>query len=414
LSVGRNLPGMIHPASHCPLIVISRADGRSSVAAAAYALRTRMTDHRVGKVHDYSSLRGLLAHGLVNWKGSVEELWNAAETREKRCNARVARELRPALPAELPPDEQRRLVHGFCCWLKDRLGVSSNWAIHAPEFKSKDDERRLWRDRDTKAGQKDYLQALYDPSMTNRNFHAHIRWTTRRVDAVSGEFGAKTRDLDDRTKGPAMVLEIRAEWERRTNAALKRVGSPARIDLRSYKTMAADGVAPDGLHAQDHMGPRSTAKSRTAEKDVHLRIPISAINRDERKKRNDETWAIWLKIRALEREKARLERSPEIAREREIERREKAKQDKMRIAQAVTDKEQYAAVAATNSIELPRSKDPLQAALKWARSGDKSPDQVSEFDRDIDPENFVSAQSTEPRKSPIRVRVRGRGQRTRE
>nr|WP_272911612.1 MobA/MobL family protein [Loktanella sp. M215] len=62
----------------------------------------------------------MLRDGVVNWNGSAEELWNAAEASETRTNSRVARELRPALPAELPLDDQLSLVRGFCLFLKDR------------------------------------------------------------------------------------------------------------------------------------------------------------------------------------------------------------------------------------------------------------------------------------------------------
>lgn len=67
-------------------------------------------------------------------------------------NSRGARELRPALPTELPLDEQRRLVHGFSLWLKDEYGVAVHWVLHAPTFRRKSDSKRLWRDRKTETG----------------------------------------------------------------------------------------------------------------------------------------------------------------------------------------------------------------------------------------------------------------------
>jgi len=177
-------------------------------------------------------------------------------------NSRVARELRPALPAELPLYEQRRLVHGFACWLKDEFGVAVHWVVHAPSFHKKMDSKRFWRDRKSETGWKKYLAVLIDPDKTNLNFHAHIRFTTRRVNGKTGEFFEKTRELDDKRTGAECVLKIRAEWEKRTNAALAREGSDARIELRSYETMAAAGDAPAGLTAQKHLGPKQTARGR--------------------------------------------------------------------------------------------------------------------------------------------------------
>lgn len=60
-----------------------------------------MTDARVDRSFNYRRSTGLLTQGLVNWTGSAEDLWDVAETAEKRVNARVARELRPVLQAEI-------------------------------------------------------------------------------------------------------------------------------------------------------------------------------------------------------------------------------------------------------------------------------------------------------------------------
>lgn len=61
--------------------------------------------------------------------------------------------------------------------------------------------------------------------------------------------------LDDQKEGPEELKKIRAEWEKRTNTALAKIGSAARIDMRSYTDMASVGDAPEGLMAQEHLGP---------------------------------------------------------------------------------------------------------------------------------------------------------------
>ncbi|KZY46551.1 hypothetical protein A3731_31855, partial [Roseovarius sp. HI0049] len=324
LDIGHDFSGMIHPASHCPLYFISRGNGRSAVGAAAYIARCSMTDARVGRSFNYGRITGLLTKGLVNWSGSAEDLWNAAEAAEKRVNARVARELRPALPAELPVDAQRRLVHGFACWLKDEFGVAVNYAIHAPTFGEKTLERRLWRGRSSRDGEQAYLSALIDPAKTNLNFHAHILFTTRIVDTETGEFGPKTRDLDHVKKGPDKMRVIRNEWEKRTNAALARVGSKARIDLRSYEDMAKAGDAPEGLTAQQHLGPRKTALIRKmAAEEKKEQTPNAQLKREQVREQNEDLWRSWMSLRALQRDRARLEDSARIAAEREAERRKR-------------------------------------------------------------------------------------------
>ena len=437
MHLGRNFPNMIHPASHCPLLVLSRSDGRSAVAAAAYAARTKMTDHRTGLSYNYRHTPGLLEEGLVNWRRSAEQLWNAAEKSEKRINSRVARELRPALPAELPLDEQHRLVHGFACWLKDEFGVAVHWVIHAPTFRKKMDSKNLWQDRGTDFGRKKYLAALFDPKMTNLNFHTHIRFTTRRVDERTGAFLEKTRELDDKKMGGECVMKIRGEWEKRTNAALKRAGSKARIDLRSYVSMAAAGDAPQGLRAQRHLGPSQTARGRRA--DETLASPHAATERDATRDRNQELWICWLEIRRLERAKARVKMAATIAANREQARKEKALEEKRRITEAKTAEDQRNAIEAATSIDrIGVGNDALAAALHWARSGDgaaenfstadqvpcrsaqPTPDEAAsptdDFDEEIDPETFVLPHAEDP---PNRFHLikrrsrRGLGQRVR-
>ena len=120
-----------------------------------------MTDLRTGKIYSYSRVPGLLAEGFANWSSGAAELWNAAEASETRRNARVARELRPALPAELPLDDQRRLVHGFSCWLKDEFGVAVHYVIHAPTFHGKKKSRQYWNDRNNRR-RHDSLLEVFD------------------------------------------------------------------------------------------------------------------------------------------------------------------------------------------------------------------------------------------------------------
>ena len=256
-----------------------------------------MTDQRTGLIFNYQNVPGLLHQGLVGWNSSggdlwkaAEDLWNAAEKSEVRSNARTARELRPALPAELPHDEQRRLVHGYACWLRDSFGVAVHYVVHGPRFKDEKWGQALWKNRDTEDGEQDYFTALKDPSMTNLNFHAHIRLTTRRVDRDTGVFGEKTRELDAKESGAACVLLMREEWEARTNAALKRCGSSARIDLRSYADMAAAGDAPDDLETQFHEGPKRAAIERKRQerndKDASRQKP----DREKVRSKNEERW----------------------------------------------------------------------------------------------------------------------------
>ncbi|WP_162617622.1 MobA/MobL family protein [Yoonia maritima] len=314
---------MKHPACHFSVLTLSRGKTAGAVARAAYIARCRLHDDRIGKTFSYDHLGGLLAEGTVNWVTGSDRLWNEVEAAETRKNSRVAREIRVALPADLPLDDMRRVVHGFTCNLKDRYGVVAQYAIHAPKFHDKEDGKEVERKyQDGTLDLEEYLCIMADPKRTNLNFHAHILVSTREKDEVSGGFGAKVRRLDNIKTGPEEIQTMRAEWEIRTNAALRRIGSKARIDLRSYKEMVNTGDAPEGLTPQKHLGPKaSNAKNAELVEDGQPVHPIQTIventeglpvikamvgAREKVKDHNDETWTSWLILRDLERQKARL------------------------------------------------------------------------------------------------------------
>ena len=87
---------------------ISRSNGQSAVASAAYRSGKRLEDKRYGKIQDYSSRVGILSADIIlpNFLknqllvNSIDRqtLWNTAEASEKRKDSRVAREWIVNLP----------------------------------------------------------------------------------------------------------------------------------------------------------------------------------------------------------------------------------------------------------------------------------------------------------------------------
>lgn len=378
---------MIHPASRLEVVIHSRADGRSAVKSAAYCARASYCDDRVGKRFRAGRPGGLLSHELINWKGDAEALWNRAEQVETRSNARVIRELRPSLPAELPLAEQVRLVRGFSLWLRDEYGVAVQANIHAPRFRDGAQER-LHQAGKLNISREKYIETLYDPDLTNRNFHAHIMMTTREVCPISGAFGAKTRRLDDRKTGPHEITQLRQEWEKRTNSALERIGSNARVDLRSYKTMAQEGDAPEGLLTQDHLGPRRAARSRRLQsqgKDTssagRRRKAVQAFNKV--------TWQSWMVLRALEREKSRRE-AETIARDREAARKKEADAERHRLRNSRSVKDTEEALAHATQFDSLKTGSELAQAISWAsQPKDEQPSEPpDEFSSPVDLETY--------------------------
>lgn len=217
---------------HLSVKTISRSEGRTATAAAAYRAGDRIECDRTGEVHDYSRKRGVEGSTLFMPPGAPRALaqrgalWNAAEQAENRKNSVVARELEVALPSELDLVQRRALVSRLARELVERHGVAVDVALHAPG-----------REGD------------------QRNHHAHVLITTRSITAEG--FGPKTREWDDRKSGT--VDFWRERWAELQNEALAEAGIDARVDHRS--------LADQGIERAPtvHLGPTASAIERRGE-----------------------------------------------------------------------------------------------------------------------------------------------------
>lgn len=181
---------------------------------------------KAARASDYRARAGreaALGHhedgGLVGWAGERTDLWQSAESAETPKRSRVedkqrqrvvARSVIIALPHELDAEQRAKLVKGFSLWLRDKHGVAVQWDNHSPESKS-------------------------DP----RQFHAHLMVTSRAV-SQNGEFGKKTRELDQKPSSSTHLKAWRDEFEQRCNKALEAANLPARVDARSKEKKAKD------------------------------------------------------------------------------------------------------------------------------------------------------------------------------
>lgn len=220
---------------------VSRGMGRSATAASAYRAADRVHDLSSDEVFDYSRKRGVehaeivlpseAAKRDINWARDRQALWNAAESAEKRCDARVAREYEVALPYELTKAQRIELVREFAGELANRYGVAVDFALHRPH----------------RAGD-------------DRNFHAHILTTTREITATGlvAKASIEWSDQDRFKKGlaPAKteVKAIRERWANIANEHLRKHGIEARIDHRTLQEQGIDreptthlGVAVSGM-----------------------------------------------------------------------------------------------------------------------------------------------------------------------
>lgn len=192
---------------HCHVKPITRATGRTATGAAAYRAAEKIYDATTGMTHDYTRKGGVVHSEIMLPEGVPQryarriQLWNEVEAVEKRKDARVAREIEVALPAELSRAEQIALVQDYAKTFT-RDGMIADCCIH---------------------------------DKGDGNPHCHIMLTTRRYDPQKGGFGNKARDWDAKEK----LQEWREEWERVTNTALERAGRDERID---HRTLEAQGI----------------------------------------------------------------------------------------------------------------------------------------------------------------------------
>ena len=243
---------------HLSMKPMSRASGRSSVAAAAYRAAEKLENKRDGLVHDFSRRSGVEHAEIVlpegadaEWAKDRSALWNAAEVSEKRKDARVAREVEVALPHELSAEQRLELTREFAQGLADRYGVAVDFAIHSPHR---------------------------DSSVLNH--HAHIMMTTRKVgpeglgDKSELELENKRLQALGLPTSHEQLRDIRIGWEERTNEHLARDRLEMRIDHRSHAERGLE------IEPTQHMGVHATQMERRGKAVSRVRIDEEAAKRN--------------------------------------------------------------------------------------------------------------------------------------
>ena len=233
---------------HLTMKPIARSSGRSAVAASAYRSGEDLVNERDGQRHDFTRRGGVDHTEIVvpskatdaAWARDRSSLWNAAESAERRKDARVAREIEVSLPHELSFEQRLALTRQFAQGLAERFGVAVDFAIHAPHAPT--DER---------------------------NHHAHLMLTTRRIEKDG--LGEKSELEWENQKLVARGLPttheqlrgLRLEWEESVNLHLARAGLDLRVDHRSHAAqgMAVEPTQHQGVHAAQ-MQRRGKAVSR--------------------------------------------------------------------------------------------------------------------------------------------------------
>ena len=239
---------------HLTVKAISRAKGQSAIAAAAYRSGQKLVCDYYGQVQDYTKKSGV-EHAQIYAPGNTklelldrQQVWNEVEKVERRKDALLAREFEISFPQEFDKEQRKNLLDQLCQDLVKRHGVIVDACIHAPHTGSGSDER---------------------------NYHAHIMFTTRSINE-HGDFSAKKYRDFSRDNGTVTVCHWREHFADLTNHHLEKAGYDSRVDHRSYDEQG------NGLEATKHEGPAVT-KLRRMGIDTEVSLQNDAI-----KKRNAE------------------------------------------------------------------------------------------------------------------------------
>lgn len=245
----------------CEVKNISRGQGRSCVAAAAYRSASELQDERQQLTHDYARKTGVehaeivAPDGAPSWALDRQSLWNRIDAAEKRKDARTAKEVLVALPRELTLAQQVELVRDFARTEFASKGLVADVSIHAP----------------------DALDGGKQP-------HAHILIATRALEA-DGFAKGKDKSLDQ----PQGIEAIRERWATHANHSLERAGLEQRLDHRSLeKQRIAALQRGDEIEAirldrapEPKIGPVAAAMVRTGRsEEAHAWRDASEVRKD--------------------------------------------------------------------------------------------------------------------------------------
>lgn len=309
--------------------VIKRNDGKSVVAAAAYRSASKLENQYTGTVEDYSKKKWVTHSEIMLPEHAPKEfqdrnhLWNSVEEAEKDRRARLAREVMIALPNELTPEENLKLVQGFIQDAFVSQGMAADFSIHNPPVTN---EQHIPIDRN---GQ----PTKDEKDMIFQNPHAHILLTMRPLDK-DGHWQAKTQKeylckrqgeataftaeefIQAKAEGwekqyqyfkgrekvwltpseaylenlvrasgnprstpygrenPKMkywnstdaLFSWRKSWEGHVNQALERTGRPERVSCLSYEAQGMEDVA--GIHLGPHGAKQTTSQRYQINEDI--------------------------------------------------------------------------------------------------------------------------------------------------
>ena len=226
---------------HFSAKVISRANGSSAVASAAYRSASELHDERLGRNHDFSNKAGVVHSEVRLPEGAPARLndraclWNEVEAGEKRKDAQLAREVEFSIPRELDQKQGIQLARDFVEKAFVKRGMVADLNVHWD----------IGKDGSPKP-------------------HAHVMLSMREVGPDG--FGQKVREWNSN----ALLKEWREAWADHVNERLAALDIGARID---HRTLEAQGIELEPQHKIGPAGSRRLDRGEDADRaDDHVRI----------------------------------------------------------------------------------------------------------------------------------------------
>jgi Ti-type conjugative transfer relaxase TraA len=219
---------------HFSAKVISRANGSSAVASAAYRSASELHDERLGRSQNFTNKTGVVHSEIMAPEGSPERwqdretLWNEVEAGEVRKDAQLAREIEFSIPREMSQAQGVELARDFVQQEFVDRGMVADLNVHwdiGPD-------------------------GLAKP-------HAHVMLSMR--EAGPEGFGKKVREWNS----TELLSDWRERWAGHVNERLAELGIDAQVD---HRTLEAQGIDLEPQHKIGPAGMRREERGEDAER----------------------------------------------------------------------------------------------------------------------------------------------------
>ncbi|KJW03320.1 mobA/MobL family protein [Rickettsia endosymbiont of Ixodes pacificus] len=221
---------------------IQRSKGQNAVATAAYISASKLvyktidkeTGEEISITYDFTKKQGVVYSKIfvpegfedAAWLQDREQLWNAAEAREKREDSTVARCIEFALPKEVCKEVNIKLVEEYAQQYIVARGLVCDVNIH------------------------------YD---NPDNPHVHFQFLERRLERLKNDEVIFAKRKDGELSRRKFLANLRHQCEVEINKVYEEAGLPFKVSAKSYEELGIDQIPTR------HKGPAHYMKATELE-----------------------------------------------------------------------------------------------------------------------------------------------------